>query len=111
MIYLPRRDLAPLSHAVFKEQLLRNPRILGVTATRHPPTSIMASDTSADWDGRNPDLKYRISFASVDFDYPETLKIERAAPFAEFLISLITPSRVKNREIRSKGKINPFDPN
>jgi putative ABC transport system permease protein len=89
LIYLPMRDLAPSSYAVFKEQLLQNRRILGVTASRHPPTSIAASDTYADWDGRDPDLRFRISFASVDFDFPETLKIEMAAgrPFSRTFAS------------------------
>jgi ABC-type antimicrobial peptide transport system permease subunit len=79
LIYLPMRDLAASSYDVFKERLLRNPRILGVTASRHPPTGIYANANIADWDGRNPDLRFRISFASVDFDFPETLKIGMAA--------------------------------
>ncbi|MEN6310986.1 MAG: ABC transporter permease [Acidobacteriota bacterium] len=79
MIYLPMRDKAASSYAVFKERLLQNPRILGVTATRHPPTAIEANDTYADWEGKNPDLRFKISFASVDFDFPETMKIEMIA--------------------------------
>jgi len=79
MLYLPLRDKASRSYAVFKEQLLLNPRIMGVTATRHPPTFITADDTFADWDGKNPQAKFRISFASVDFDFPETMKIEMVA--------------------------------
>jgi putative ABC transport system permease protein len=79
LIYLPLRDKAALSYAALKERLLRNPRILGVSAARHPPTSIYASDTVADWDGRDPETHFRISFASVDFDFPETMKIEMAA--------------------------------
>ncbi len=84
LIYLPMRGQTASSYDVFKERLLRNPRILGVTAARHPPTSINASGDVADWDGRNQDLRFRISFASVDFDFPETMKIEMAAgrPFS-----------------------------
>ncbi len=75
LIYLPMRDQAPVSYAAFKEQLRQNPRILGVTATRHPPTAIQASDTYAEWDGQDPGLRFKISFASVDFDFPETMAI------------------------------------
>lgn len=79
LIYLPMRGETASAYAVFKERLLRNPRIQGVTAARHPPTAIYASSDVADWDGRDPDLRFRISFASVDFDFPETMKIEMAA--------------------------------
>jgi len=79
MIYLPMRDKAPLSYAAFKERLLKSPCIAGVTATRHPPTAITANSASADWDGKNPDARFTISFASVDFDFPETMKIEMIA--------------------------------
>jgi putative ABC transport system permease protein len=101
MIYLPMRDQAPSSYAVFKEQLLRDPRILGVTATRRPPTSITASDTHAGWDGKDPDSHFRISFASVDFDYPETLKIEMAAgrTFSRTMGSDIRRAFLVNEEI------------
>jgi putative ABC transport system permease protein len=101
MIYLPMRDKVPLSYAVFKEQLLRNPRILGVTATRHPPTSITASDTYADWDGKDPEVRFRISFASVDFDFPETMKIEMAAgrPFSRTVASDIRRAFLVNEDV------------
>lgn len=84
LIYLPLRDKAPLSYAAFKGQLLRSPRVLGVTATRHPPTSIYASDTYADWDGKDPEAHFRISFASVDLGFSETMKIPMVAgrPFS-----------------------------
>ncbi len=101
MIYLPMRDKAPLSYAIFKEQLLLNPRILGVTATRHPPTSITASDAYADWDGKNPEARFRISFASVDFDFPETMKIEMASgrPFSRSVASDIRRAFLVNEDV------------
>ena len=101
LIYLPMRDKAPLSYAVFKDRLLRNPRILGVTAVRHPPTSIFGSSEVADWDGRNPDLRFKISFASVDFDYPETLKIGMAAgrPFSRTFATDLRRAFMVNEEV------------
>lgn len=79
LIYLPLRGEAFSSYAALKEQLLRNPRVLNVTATHQEPTSIRSNGASADWDGKDPGQKYLIGYAAVDFDYPETLKIEMAA--------------------------------
>jgi putative ABC transport system permease protein len=79
LIYLPMRGETYTSYAAFKEQLLGNPRILGVTATHQPPTSISSNGWSADWDGKDPAHQVLIGYGSVDFDYPETMKIEMAA--------------------------------
>jgi putative ABC transport system permease protein len=79
LIYLPLRGETYSSYATLKEQLLRNPRVLNVTATHQPPTSIGSNGGGAEWDGKDPSQKYLIGYASVDFDYPETLKIEMAA--------------------------------
>jgi hypothetical protein len=79
LIYLPMRGETYSSYAALKEQLLRNPRILGVTATHQPPTSIGSNGWSADWDGKDPAKRFLIGSGSVDFDYPETMKIEMAA--------------------------------
>ncbi len=79
LIYLPLRGETFSSYAALKEQLLRNPRVMNVTATHQEPTSIGSNGGGADWDGKDPSQKYLIGNASVDFDYPETLKIEMAA--------------------------------
>ncbi len=79
LIYLPLRGETFSSYATLKEQLLRNPRVLNVTATHQEPTEIGSNGSSADWDGKDPSQKYLIGYAAVDFDYPETLKIEMAA--------------------------------
>jgi putative ABC transport system permease protein len=79
LIYLPLRGETYSAYAALKEQLLRNPRILNVTATHQEPTSIGSNGGGADWDGKDPSQKYLIGYAAVDFDYPETLKIEMAA--------------------------------
>ena len=79
LIYLPLRGETYSAYATLKEQLLRNPRILGVTATHQPPTSIGSNGWSADWDGKDPAQRFLIGSGLVDFDYPETLKIEMAA--------------------------------
>jgi ABC-type antimicrobial peptide transport system permease subunit len=79
LIYLPLRGETNKNYAVLKERLLRNPKILGVTATHQPPTFIGSNGWGATWDGKDPNQRYLIGSAFVDFDYPETLKIEMAA--------------------------------
>jgi len=79
LIYLPMRGETARSYGSLKEQLLLNPRILGVTATHQPPTSIGSNSWGASWDGKDPEQRFLIGTGSVDFDYPETMKIEMAA--------------------------------
>lgn len=79
LIYLPLRGETYSSYATLKEQLLRNPRVVNVTATHQEPTSIGSNGGGADWDGKDPSQKYLIGYAAVDFDYPETLRIGMAA--------------------------------
>ena len=79
LIYLPLRGETYSSYATLKEQLLRNPRVVNVTATHQEPTAIGSNGGGADWDGKDPGQRYLIGYAAVDFDYPETLKIAMAA--------------------------------
>ena len=79
LVYLPLRGDTPAAYAALKESLLRNPRVLGVTATHQPPTSIGSNSWGMDWDGKDPAERYLVGFGFVDFDYPETMKIEMAA--------------------------------
>jgi putative ABC transport system permease protein len=79
LIYMPLRGETAGNYAVLKERLLRDPKIPGVTATHQPPTSIGSNSWGATWDGKDPNQRYLIGIAYVDFDYPETMKIEMAA--------------------------------
>jgi putative ABC transport system permease protein len=79
LIYMPLRGATAGTYAVLKERLLRDPKILGVTATHQTPTSIGSNSWGASWDGMDPNRRYLIGIAYVDFDYPETMKIEMAA--------------------------------
>ncbi|MEN6311254.1 MAG: ABC transporter permease [Acidobacteriota bacterium] len=101
LIYLPMRDQAPSSYAVLKEQLLRSPRILGVTAIRQPPTSITGSDDMADWDGKDPAQRFTVRFTSVDFDYPDTMGIQMVAgrSFSRTMASDIQRTFMVNEEV------------
>jgi putative ABC transport system permease protein len=79
LIYLPLRGDTPKIYPTFKDELLKTPRILGVTATHQPPTSISSNSWGADWDGKDPERRVLIGLGFVDFDYPENMKIDMAA--------------------------------
>jgi predicted permease len=79
LVYLPLRGDTVKTYPALKEALLRDPRIPGVTATHQAPTSIGSNSWGADWDGKDPERRVLIGFGFVDFDYPETMKIDMAA--------------------------------
>jgi putative ABC transport system permease protein len=109
LIYLPLRGETYSAYATLKEQLLRNPRLVNVTATHQEPTSIGSNGGGADWDGKDPSQKYLIGYAAVDFDYPETLKIEMAAgrTFSRKFAADSGRAWMVNEEVTKLMGINP----
>jgi putative ABC transport system permease protein len=79
LVYLTMRGDPVKMYQALRERILRDPRIQGVTAINQPPTSFGSSSWGATWDGKDPNQRYLISMAAVDFDFPETMKIEMAA--------------------------------
>ncbi len=79
LIYLPLRGETGTSYAAFKDRLLKDPRVQGVTATGQQPTFISSNSGDGDWDGKNPGQRTLIGFTFVDFDYTQTLKIDLLA--------------------------------
>ncbi|MEW6363430.1 MAG: ABC transporter permease [Acidobacteriota bacterium] len=79
LIYVPLRGDAPKAYLAFKEELLRDPRVLGVTGTYQEPTYMSSNSWGVDWDGKDPNQRVLIGSAFVDFDYTETMGIEMVA--------------------------------
>lgn len=101
LIYLPLRGDTRKSYATFKEQLLRDPRILGVTASWQQPTSLGSNGWGADWDGKNPDQRVLIGESFADFDYTETMKIDLVAgrPFSRAFATDTGKAFLVNEEV------------
>ena len=101
LIYLPLRGDTPKIYTAFKEELLKNPLISGVIATHQPPTSIGSNSWGADWDGKDPERRVLIGTGSVDFDYPETMKIDMAAgrPFSKAFSTDLGRAFLVNEEV------------
>jgi len=79
IVYLAMRGEAVKSYAALKAELLRDPRIHGVSAIDQKPTNVGNNSWGASWEGKDPDQRVLISHAFVDFDFPETMGIEMAA--------------------------------
>jgi ABC-type antimicrobial peptide transport system permease subunit len=62
-------------YETIREQFLRNPDVLGVTASLSLPTNIMNSPGTPEWEGKNPDEQLEIKADFVDYDYLETFGI------------------------------------
>jgi putative ABC transport system permease protein len=58
-----------------KEEWLKNPQVLNVTASMQSPLHMSSNSSGADWDGKDPDLDVLIGFSGVDYDFVETMKI------------------------------------
>jgi len=76
LIYLPLRGDTRQSYSVFKDQLLRDSRIIGITGARQRPTAFGSKIGGVDWEGKDPDSQVSLGYTSVDFDFVETMKIE-----------------------------------
>jgi putative ABC transport system permease protein len=62
-------------YETIREQFLRNPDVLGVTASLSLPTNILNSPGTPEWEGKNPDEQMEIRADFVDYDYLETFGI------------------------------------
>jgi len=76
LLYIYLRGDIKNNYYTLKEELLKNPRVTGVSATMHSPTNIGSNSGGADWEGKDPELQTLIGFSAVDFDYIETLQID-----------------------------------
>ena len=64
------------SFPALKEELLKNPQILGVTAANQLPTHIIYSLTGAYWEGKDPENDVLFHFITVDYDFIKTLNLQ-----------------------------------
>ncbi len=72
------QDMRP-KYPSLKSELLKEPLIQGVTATRSNPVMMGSNSGGADWDGRDPEKSVLIGTNAVDYDYLSTMKMELAA--------------------------------
>jgi predicted permease len=76
LLYIYMRGDIRNSYDTFKNELLNNPRILGVSGSSQNPLSIGSNSSGAEWDGKDPNLEILIGMGAVDFDFVKTMKID-----------------------------------
>ncbi|UCC41767.1 MAG: ABC transporter permease [Candidatus Aminicenantes bacterium] len=63
------------SYHPFKNELLRDARILGVTGTASSLPFINWQQSGFHWEGKDPNEKISVNYNAVDYDFVKTLKI------------------------------------
>ncbi len=76
MFYFQMRGEIKDDYQTIKEEFLRDPRVLSVTASGHQPHQIGSNSGGGDWDGKDPDLQVLIGYNPVDYDFIKTMKIK-----------------------------------
>ena len=79
LVLLPMRGGVGESYAAIKAELGRSPNILGITAMSRRPNQIGDYSPDASWDGKPAGQIVYVRFASVDFDFVETVGLKLAA--------------------------------
>ncbi len=76
LLYINIPDEAFPHYAAFKNELLQNSSVTGVTAMQSVLTGFGNTSSNFHWQGKDPDLSVSISFSGSDADFIETLGIE-----------------------------------
>jgi putative ABC transport system permease protein len=77
IIQIPVKENLGSRYQAFKEELLRHPQVLSVTAERYPfADSTWRSAGNFDWEGREGRDDLDMIYSGVDYDFFKTLEIE-----------------------------------
>jgi putative ABC transport system permease protein len=76
LLYIPLRGDTRNNFDLLKQELVKDPKVLNVTGTGHPPAQIGSNTSGFDWPGKDPNYSILVSVNAVGYDYPETMKIE-----------------------------------
>jgi ABC-type antimicrobial peptide transport system permease subunit len=75
MVYFIKRANLRKQYDAFKSELLRDPNIVGVTASSDVPSYTVHSTLMFSWEGKDPETKFSIHQFSVDHDYIKTFNM------------------------------------
>ncbi|MGD0755795.1 MAG: ABC transporter permease [Bacteroidales bacterium] len=79
LIYLQMKGNMIDNYQVIKQEFLRNPSIISVSACTNPPQDIGSNADNIWWEGKSPEEHTLVSMAGVDFDYAEAMGIKMKA--------------------------------
>jgi putative ABC transport system permease protein len=95
MFYFQMRGEIKDNYQAIKTEFLRDPKVLRVTASNHPPHNIGSNSGGGDWDGKDPDQSVLIGTHIVDYDYIETvgIRLKEGRSFSkDFTADLASPT-------------------
>jgi putative ABC transport system permease protein len=76
LIYVQMKGNMTDLYPVIKEEFLKDPAVVSVTASTNPPHAIGNNADNIWWEGKSPEVKTLVSMAGIDFDYVETMGIK-----------------------------------
>jgi ABC-type antimicrobial peptide transport system permease subunit len=79
LIFLQLKGNMIVNYPVIKQEFLRNPLVVSVTACINPPHQIGSNADNIWWEGKSPEDHSLVSMCGADFDYTETMGIEMKA--------------------------------
>jgi putative ABC transport system permease protein len=86
IVYIPIKENIGKKYSTVKNELLKDPNILSVSAQRYAfSETTWRSSGVFDWEGKDPDRRVDLVFAGVDYDFFETLNLEikEGRPFSK----------------------------
>ena len=78
LVYLPLQGEVQKKHHLLKNEMLQSPKVMNVTASNALPSFLDTGAGGLDWEGKDPKLDAVYNYASVDFDFIETFRMEMA---------------------------------
>jgi len=75
LICIPMTPNIKVKYYSLKKELLKEPLILGVSASSHNPTMIGSNGGGASWKGKDPKQEVLIGQCVIDYDYLSTMKM------------------------------------
>ncbi|MFC1725956.1 ABC transporter permease [candidate division KSB1 bacterium] len=111
IIYFIKRANLKLRYDAFKSDLLKNPNIVGVTASSDIQSYTVHATGGFTWEGRSQDTRFAINHFSVDHDYIKTfnMKMVEGRDFSkEFPVDAATQSFIVNETaVKAMGLEEP----
>jgi putative ABC transport system permease protein len=79
LLYLQMKGNMIDNYTVIKQEFLKNPSVVSVSACTNPPQNIGSNADNISWEGKSPDEHSLVSMCGVDFDYCEAMGIKMKA--------------------------------
>jgi len=111
IVYIPMAESVIDKYQSIKQEFLRNPDVLKVSASMALPTNIRSSPGSPEWEGKDPNNNMQIKADFVDYDYIETFQIKMAQGRSfskEFPTDTETAYIVNEEAVRLMGLESPL---